>query len=28
VPSLALALAFARVFKRPMEDIFTLERKR
>ena len=25
VPSLALALAFARVFRKPMEEIFTLE---
>jgi len=28
VPSLALALAFARVFRQPLEDIFTVERKR
>ena len=28
VPSLALALAFARVFRVPMEEIFTLEKKR
>jgi putative transcriptional regulator len=28
VPSLALALAFARVFRKPMEEIFTLEKKR
>jgi putative transcriptional regulator len=28
VPSLALALAFARVFRLPMEQIFTLEKKR
>lgn len=27
VPSLALALKFARVFARPAEDIFTLEEK-
>lgn len=26
VPSLGLALAFARVFKRPLESIFSLER--
>ena len=28
VPSLPLALAFARVFRVPMEEIFALERKR
>ena len=28
VPSLPLALTFARVFKRPTDDIFTLERKK
>jgi putative transcriptional regulator len=28
VPSLPLALAFARVFKVPVEEIFMLERKR
>ena len=28
VPSLALALSFARVFRMPVEEIFTLERKR
>jgi len=28
VPSLPLALAFARVFRRPLEDIFMLEKKR
>jgi putative transcriptional regulator len=28
VPSLPLALTFARVFKRPTDDIFTLEKKR
>jgi putative transcriptional regulator len=28
VPSLALALMFARVFHRPLEEIFMLERKR
>ena len=28
VPSLALALVFARVFKRPFDEIFTLEVKR
>ena len=28
VPSLALALKFAKVFARPAEDIFTLEEKR
>jgi putative transcriptional regulator len=28
VPSLALALAFARVFRVPIEEIFILEKKR
>ena len=28
VPSLPLALMFARVFRRPMEEIFMLEKKR
>ena len=28
VPSLPLALAFARVFRRPLEEIFLLEKKR
>ena len=28
VPSLPLALTFARVFKRPTDDIFSLERKK
>ena len=28
VPSLPLALTFARVFKRPTDDIFTLEKTR
>jgi putative transcriptional regulator len=28
VPSLALALAFARVFRVPMEEIFVLEKRR
>jgi putative transcriptional regulator len=28
VPSLPLALTFARIFRRPTDDIFTLERTR
>jgi putative transcriptional regulator len=28
VPSLPLALTFARVFRRPTDDIFSLERKK
>jgi len=28
VPSLVLALVFARIFARPTEEIFTLEKKR
>jgi putative transcriptional regulator len=28
VPSLPLALTFARIFKRPTDDIFSLERKK